>query len=341
MPAPNPARKLMSSFKELGLSAAQVRSLIPSWWADEVAQSEDGLLELQILLARRLNVSLGSLQEREPSPKFQATAPRFKTVHPDGSSQLAVAAGIGNGLAHLLSAAAEGRPIPLPVSAHELRAQLLKEGSAATLDRLVGWCWKHGLPIVHVTGWPNGLRRPDAMCMRVDQRPIVMVVRKETAPAKLAYLVAHELGHIMSGHLAAGQNAVLVDETLPVDAQKSFFDDDEKQADAYAIEVLGGAELDAAAKQLLGRPYSELSLAAEVLSTLKGKPLDAGQVILAWGRLTQEWKTANAALKYLQTMQAAPRVINDVARDEIDFDALSTDGMDHLLKLTAMELPPA
>lgn len=336
--ADNPALRLFRSFKGLGLSATQVRRLMPEWWEDEAAREEGGLLELQMLLARRLNVSLASLQAAVPLPVFRETTQRFKTVHPDGSSQLAVAASIGHGLAQMLANAVEHRPPVDSISAASLRQDLLATNSAVSLDSLCGWMWSHGLPVVHVTGWPDGLRRPDAMCVRVGQRPVTMVVRKEQAPARLAYLVAHELGHVMSGHLQAANNAVLVDEALPVDDQRTFSDDDEIEADAFAMTVLGGDLLLSTCRSLLGPRYSELTLAVAALRACRDKPLDAGQVILGWGRLSEDWQLTNMALKYLMTTQSAPVVINDVAKAHIDASALSADGRDHLARLTAMEL---
>ncbi len=228
MPTANPAKRLLGSFKGLGLTAAQVRRLMPEWWDDAAAEDEGGLLELQILLARRLNVALESLQSAAPHPAFRESAQRFKTVHPEGSSQLAVAASIGHGLAQLLASANAAVNVAKPVDAATFRAELLRDaGKAVTLDRLCDQLC--GRPVVHVTQWPTGLRRPDAMCVRIGHRPIVMVVRKEVAPAKLAYLVAHEVGHDMCGHLQDAHNAVLVDDALPVDAQQSFFDADERR----------------------------------------------------------------------------------------------------------------
>lgn len=339
MATANPARKLLSSFKELGLSAAQLRRLMPAWWDDEAATDEGGLLELQILLARRLNVSLDSLRASVPRPAFRETAQRFKTVHPSGSSQLAVAASIGHGLAQLLADAVQTTTVTGQLGPVELRNVLLKSALSVTLDVLCGWLWHSRLPVIHITGWPEGLRRPDAMCVRVGVRPVIMVVRKELAPAKLAYLVAHEVGHVMSGHLRTEQNAVLVDEALPVDAQPSFYDEDEKVADAYAMELLGGSALYAACKSLTAQSHSELTLAVGALAACQDKGLDAGQVILGWGRLTEDWRLANMALHYLLNLQPAPVVINDVASASIDWGALSNDGRDHLYRLTGLEMP--
>lgn len=336
--APNPARELFSSFKALGLSAPQVRSLMPDWWDDEAAIDEGGLLEMQILLARRLNVSLVSLQSQKPQPAFRSTTQRFKTVHPEGSSQLAVAASIGHGLAQLLASSCASTPLRQLVDAHTLRVELLKNNEAVTLDALCEWLWTAGIPVLHVTGWPNGLRRPDAMCVRASGRPVVMVVRKETALAKLAYLIAHETGHVMSGHLSSDENSALVDDTLPVDSQQTFFDQDENQADVYAMTLLGGSDLLASSKKLAGPTYSEMSLAAAALGEARSRKLDAGQVILGWARLTEDWKLANMALRFLKTTEIAPIIINDVAKRHMHSESLPDDGLDHILKLTGLDL---
>lgn len=335
--ATNPAKRLMSSFKELGLTAVQVRRLMPGWWDDAAAENEGGLLELQILLARRLNVAIDSLQADRPKPRFRETVQRFKTVHPEGSSQLAVAASIGQGLAQLVGSVSADLPLPGVIDAQQVRSEVLKTSPAVTLQTLCAWSWRIGIPVVHVRGWPTGLRRPDAMCMRVGSRPVVMVVRNEQAPAKLTYLVAHELGHVLLGHLRDVGNAVLVDDALPVDKQQSFHDEDERQADAFAMEVLGGSSLLQAAKSLQGRSFSELTLTVAAFEAAKGRQLDAGQVILGWGRLSEDWRTANMALRYLMHSAPAPEVINQAAKSAFDLSLLSAEGKDHLAQLTGME----
>lgn len=319
------------------MTAPQVRHFVPEWWDDEAATEEGGLLELQIVLARRLNVALESLQTATPKPELRLATRRFKTIHPEGSTQLAVAAGVGYGLAHVLAGACKVGALQERLKPADLRAQILKRHPTVTLVGLCQWLWEHGIPVVHILNWPNQLRRPDAMCVRVDTRPVVLVIRKEVAPARLAYLVAHEIGHVMSGHLKAGNNDVLVDDTLPVDEQGFATDDDEKLADSFAMTLLGGDELLAVCKQL-GKQHEEVKLAAAALKASKGTGLDAGQVILGWARLNGDWKLAGMAMRYLMTTQAAPIVVNDVAKGHIDVTAMSSDGLDHLTRLTGIQL---
>ncbi len=145
----------------------------------------------------------------------------------------------------------------------------------------------------------------------------------------------------MSGHLRADNSAVLVDETLPVDEQSFASDEDEREADAYAMELLGGQTLRDACGSLRRKYLEEVKLAVDALGAAKGKGLDAGQVILGWARLTSDWKVAGMALRYLMTTQAAPMVINEFAQKYLHAEDLSADGLDHLVGLTGIELDAA
>ncbi|MBX3623110.1 MAG: hypothetical protein KF891_24345 [Rhizobacter sp.] len=192
------------------------------------------------------------------------------------------------------------------------------------------------MPVVHIQNWPKQLRRPDAMCVRVGERPVVLAVRQDSTLARLTYLVAHEVGHIMQGHLQADDNAVLVDDTLPVDEVASSKDADERAADAFAMELLGGEALRSASKRL-GAHTQELKLAAAAATAGRGSGLDAGQIVFGWARLHGDWKLAAKAMWYLTTTQAAPVVVNDVAKRYIDLDAVSSDAQEHLVQLTGMQ----
>jgi hypothetical protein len=333
-----PAKVLVSSFKGLGISAAQVRHFLPDWWDDEAALDENGLLELQLLLARRLNVVFDSLRTSVPKPTFLPATRRFKTIHPEGSSQLAVAASVGHGLALVLASACKTETLADVLSAQALRAQVLKTRRTVTLDSLCRWLWSHGIPVVHITNWPNHLRRPDAMCVRVESRIVILVLRKEVAPARLTYLVAHEVGHVMLGHLQATNSAVLVDDALPIDAQDVAKDDDEFAADSFAMELLGGQALLNTCSALSPQYTDEIKLVVAALERSKNSELDPGQIILGWARLTGNWPMAALAMRYLMTTQAAPEVINDVAKSYIDLAAIASDGQDHIARLTGISL---
>lgn len=331
----------MNSFKELGLTSTQVRHFVPDWWVDEAALDEGGLLELQILLARRLNVALDSLQSTAPKPVFREATWRFKSVHPDGSTQLAVAASVGHGLAQVLASACPGAPLQEQLTAAKLRGLLLESSAAVTLEGLCTWLWDHGVPVLHITNWPKKLRRPDAMCVRVVDRPVILIVRKENAPARLTYLVAHEVGHLMSGHLKSEGNTILVDDTLPVDEQGFANDDDERVADQFAMELLGGKTLKKVCESLANKHFNEIKLAVAALQASKGSSLDAGQVILGWARLTSEWKLAGMAMRYLMTTQPAMVVVNDVAKRYVNEEQLASDSLEHLSRLAGVQFGEA
>jgi hypothetical protein len=334
--ASNPAKALLASLKPLGVSAAQARQLLPEWWDDEAATTEGGLLELKMLLARRLGVSFTSLLSFPSQLELGLAPTRFKTVHPEGSTQLRVAAGIGQSLARIVAAASPPWEQSRKRAAAAVREQVLTNSRAVDLQTLCQWCWSTGLPVVHLRAWPKGLRRPDAMCALIDGRAVILVVRAEKAPARLAYLVAHELGHIALGHLQENKGTVLVDEALAVDKQASVSDPDERAADDYAIELLGGNQLRSAAAALAKSPDSPLELVAAAMDIAQRAKLDAGQVLLTWGRNSGEWAQVNAALRYLMDSDAAPEVINALAMRSLRMELLGSDDVEHLSRLTTL-----
>lgn len=333
------AKRLIGSFRDIGVTAAQVRRLLPEWWEDEAADDPGGLLELQMLLARRLNVSIDSLQAATPAPQFHGGIRRFKTIHPEGSDQLMVASALGVAIARLVLSATDVSFDALGTVA-SIRKHLIADGHAVTLDRLCSHLWAHGVPVVHMTGWPQGLRRPDAMCMQIEGRPVILIVRKESAAAKLTYLVAHELGHLLAGHLAkaasSAQDEVLVDDALPVGEDDAVSDREEKAADALALDLLGGKTLNAASEAIPTSLTAPLDIVVAALKAVKGRPLDAGQAILGWGRITTNWKAANGALRYLMTTDVAPVVINDIAAGRVELSSLSADNREHLAQITGL-----
>lgn len=51
--------------KELGLSRAQVRKILPTWWSPDAEKHPDGVAELCFLVSRRLSLDLGALLQGE------------------------------------------------------------------------------------------------------------------------------------------------------------------------------------------------------------------------------------------------------------------------------------
>lgn len=52
---------------------------------------------------------------------------------------------------------------------------------------------------------PEGAKKPDALTTMAGERPVIVVMNARKSPSWIAFIVAHELGHIHHKHLKAGQ----------------------------------------------------------------------------------------------------------------------------------------
>jgi Zn-dependent peptidase ImmA (M78 family) len=118
----------------------------------------------------------------------------------------------------------------VPADPQELRRELLGDSNGpVTLEMVLGWAWAHGILVIPLMG-PGGFH---AAVWSIEGRPVIVVKESRTLVAFWLFDIAHELGHIARGHLAAGG---VVDLTSPTDPNTD--DDLEREATDYALELL-------------------------------------------------------------------------------------------------------
>jgi hypothetical protein len=252
--------------------------------------------------------------------------PKFKHLALSEAQQRA-ANGFGGGLARLLLAATPEGAHELPSSALELRHVLL----AGTNEPWVGFgqllslCAAFGIPVAHLTAFPAGVKGMAAMTASVGARSAIFTARKPIHPAQVAFYVAHELGHIALGHVRDGQSIV---EALTLDPEETDDgvppDDEEIAADRFAFELLTGQPV------LHVQGPSDRGTARELVekATSAGRALriDPGLIILCFGRESNRWAVAGAALKMLPDHDVAVTAqINRALRTQLDPEMLSSE----------------
>ena len=308
-----------------------MRVLLPGWWSDEITKSRAGQKELLVLLARRLNLNLVSLLSNAAQASFADSHRRFKTRRGKSDEQLLVASGIAQGLAASLQRASRAKWAGIPNDPLRLHETIVDSYGQVDLGSLALYCWNVGIAVVHVENWPRGVRRPDAVCVRHEGRPVILVVRAETAASKLLFYLAHEIGHIALGHIS-GEEALIDDEVNREAQNAPVTDAEERAADDFALQLIRGAD-DISYPKRVG---SELELVVWAQTESKRTCVDAGHLILSWGELRQDWAAANTALRYLEQSSPAPKRLNDIAQTQVDFENLADDALDHLQVLTGI-----
>jgi Zn-dependent peptidase ImmA (M78 family) len=77
-----------------------------------------------------------------------------------------------------------------------------------------------------------------AITVRLGNQYVILIGRDSRFPAWIAFILAHELGHIVRGHIDDSAALLEMDDPLQVPER----DNEELQADAFALALLTGDE---------------------------------------------------------------------------------------------------
>src|SRR5262249_8236740 len=152
-------------------------------------------------------------------------------------------------------------------------------------------CWSHGIPVIGVSHLPKKSKRFDGVAMYCEERPVIVLASAKDGPPWLAFHLAHELGHIMRGHVKPGE-AVFVDADLKAAVGGST----EVEADEFGLELLTSSPT--------GLAFHSSSLKApdvgHAAATFAGSfqpRVAAGVVVLNYCKSTTYWGVAKGALE--------------------------------------------
>lgn len=329
------AEQLRRRLKDLGLADPAIDAAWPRWWSTDAEASASARAELRFGLARRLGLDPGSLLYDAEQPRFLwREETRFKHLVSEDDVERAGIASFGHAVATaIVQAAPDVVASLIGLSAADLRARLLASGRPfVALGDLVALAWGVGIPIVHLRVFPWSQKRMAAMTVRVGERSFVLLGKDAVYPAWISFYVAHELGHIALGHIGADEALVDLDpgELGPQD------DDEEGEADAWALELLTGR------RQPTVLPSGDSSSASELARTASsaGKELqiEPGTLALCFGYSTGDWATASGSLKLIYATPAPVwRTINAYARDQLHLQDAPPDAMEFVSAVLELE----
>ena len=337
----SPFTHVWKRLRAIGFPKAFVQgTVLPDWWDEAMVQTQAGYESTVGLLATRLGLTHASLRDPRATLAFRDDAPVcFKLK--DGTTVETVSASqsFAVQLARLALKGVPPRSLP-DRTAEEVREEVLKDDRPwIDLEALLGWCWDVGLPVLHVDCRDIRGKTMDAMAVRVDGRYAVVVCRNESSPARLLFYLAHEVGHVLLGHLSA--DGVIADESIADrDADR---DVQEVEANAFAIALLTGSRRTVYKLGATSRAETMVRKARE-----KGAAdgvLPASIVLLSTAYLRKHfphikpWGRATKALRTLEPDADGPSQVNFALRDRLDWSALSDDRADFLAD--ALHIEPA
>lgn len=322
MPFHKSMSDLYRRLKVIGFGRSFIRSIIlPDWWEDDCADVpfNRGLAELTI--SRQLGISLASLRNSTEALTLPAISDvRLKTATIGTKvSQVQPAILVARRFAsQVVRACGELPKFTGTITAEATRRQLLSYGRGfVDLSLLLRFCWEQGIVVAHLQHLPVGdkFRKFDGLVMFVGERPCILLAEKNDARAKLAFHLAHELGHLLLGHLGPG-DAVLCDDNI----ERIINDKEETEADRFALEILTGRP-DPHLEQVFGMTAPKLAKAATRFGA--GHNIDPAVVAMIYGKCADRWPVAMAALKHLGVDTGARSMIQGQLATHIDLERIT------------------
>lgn len=305
--------------RRTGLSPDAVAAAWPEWWSKDAEASLSANAELRFSLARKLGLDPRSLLADRDEPRFiWGDAARFKGFTGDEHGERPVIASFGTALSRMLLEATRGNENLQVMSAGELRAAILANSPYVGLRELLSVAWAFGMPVIHLRVYPLSAKRMSAMSVRVGDRYAILLARDAVYPAPIAFYLAHELGHILLGHLTEGSAIIDMELLEALGVEK---DPEEAEADAFALELLTGRPRPELVVEGAGRGAHQL--AAEAMRVGQTQRIEPGTVAMAFGHATGAWPTATASLTHIYDRAIDVwRVVNRLANQQLAWDEL-------------------
>jgi hypothetical protein len=321
---------LRKRLKEAGLSDPLIDAAWPAWWSDDALSSQSAKAELRFAIARKLGLSPKSLFHDEVEFVWKDDA-RFKHLSNETDEEKAALTSFGISVCRILVQSLKPAPTLGSVAAMDLRNSILKSKPFIDLQSLLATCWAIGIPVIHLRVFPLEAKRMHAMAVKVGGRNVILLGRDAQYPAPVAFTLAHEIGHIMLGHI--GTSSAVIDVGDPVG--QPMGDRDEEDADRYALELLlGTSQPDI---QTNFARFNAVQLATAVLSEGPKRQIEPGTLALCLAYASNTWPIANAAMQFIYTEQKPVwQEVNRIAGRELELGAIGDDSGEYLRRIMGM-----
>lgn len=287
-------------------------AILPDWWGDDCLEDPRLLQDLEIRVARFLGQPLAEIKD----PNITLAAPAYPGAQlrrvrdvdrdrlgPAIHSAMKVAAAAVRSLRNSVPDAT----VP-PTDGFAWRNSIRTPRLAVTLQDIAKDLWRRGIPVIPLDILPTPSFQ--GLAGIIEGRPVILLGHKHDEPGRVAFVVAHEAGHIVAGDCAP--NVPVVDEDEEVSDDSVI----EHQADLYANRVLIGEDN---IPRIAGGNFRELARQASELERRTGA--DASAVIFGWARhigSSGSYQTATLAVKALYRGAGARRQLRQLFDQHVD-----------------------
>lgn len=296
------------------------RAILPDWWDEQCTDDPRLVQDIEIRIARFLGQPLhrvSSVRDTLEPPRYPGA--QLRRVRGTDPSRLTAAM---HAAIRIATATVRNLrdsvppPQPPPRDGLQWRAQIMASHRALRLSNMVEDLWQRGIPVVPIALLPTPSFQ--GMACIVTERPVILLGHNHDEPGRVAFIVAHEAGHIAAGDCAAEQPVV--------DEEDAITDNDEieRRADHYATCVLVGTPMEQWNAPSGSTDFKEL--AKDAVATERQTGADASFVISSWARQTGDYATATMAVKALYRHTGARRQLHQLFYRHVDIStAAETD----------------
>lgn len=300
--------------RKTGYSNSAIEAAWPEWWSATAEGSPSAVAELKFSVARKLGLDPRSLSD-DDGPRFMwDDSAKYKNFKGGERERLAITS-FGTSISRMLLGGVPNYAILQGYNASSLRKLILSRQRFVRYQDLLALLWSVGVPVIHLRVHPLAAKRMCAMAVSINDRHAILLARDAKYPAATAFHVAHEIGHLLLGHITEG--SAVIDMEDPVELAMEG-DEEEVAADRFALELLTGDPSFTVEKVGSGR--SPRQLAQQVVSISEDRCVEPGTLALCYGYATKEWSTVQAAMPFIYR-EAMPvwRATNQVAASQIDW----------------------
>jgi Zn-dependent peptidase ImmA (M78 family) len=319
------------------------KTILPEWWDDEIAATDAGYARGLGIISSHLGIDLQQLWNDSAQlsvPSFGRT--NFKLNSNLRESDVSWTKCVALCAARLAVQAVRVDYKPLP-KAKEIREEIIAAGADyVSLPALLAYLWGHGVPVLFVQKKPSKSKLMDGVVATVDGRPVIVLSKNKSLNSLMSFLLGHETGHIVRGHL--NDRPVLVDSRIDRSEVK---DQQEKEANQSALEILTGSP------NIQFRHDDQYidaeSLAKMARNTALETKIDPAVIVqnFTWGRIQQGapkevmYALATKASTIIEGDKSPVGLIQQTFLKHIDRAALSVEDDEFLMNVTLCGEPDA
>lgn len=303
---------------------------MPDWWDDEIAKTKAGYLQTIDIISNNLGINLAELLTNSNTINLKRSAViKFKKAKnveiPESSIWLrSLALRISELIEEVLTIEFQF----LPTNAADIRQEIIGKYNMLNLESVLNYLWAHGIPVIHVSEFPESANKMDGMILNIFDRPVIIISKNRKHDAWLLYIIAHELGHLAKGHLSPSDN-IIYDQNI-----ENEQDEEEKEANEFAIELLTGSTTP---KFNIPKNTENAFRLFNLVKTISNKTkIDPGVIALNFAYENNKWALASQTLNNIDPKADAVKKIKTKMKQYFNFEKTSEENADFLQKVTSL-----